>query len=260
MHRVPLIMLVLFVLCLGGLVAGSALTQAADRGDRSDRGGPPAVSPTGVPPGPPMKGSPDEGRGRDIFRTAPIWNDITDEDVTKIMAFVGENMPWMKADLEKLKESDQARFRMVCRHMRFDIEQLKALQKADPKAFKDALEERKLRAEVADLAAKARATTDPKELEALKEQLRPVLGQLFDKELAVRTAQIAEIEKRLDSLRKDLKDRTAGRKDIVETRMDAMLKGVPEGAGDRPAPPPGKGPSGKGTPPSGKTPPPPDPK
>ena len=236
MRRVPLVLVVAAAVAVAGLVAGSALLYGGERGDRPDRGGPAAGGSGGGPAGPAMKGSPDGGRDRDPVRPAPMWRTITDEDVAQIMAYVAENMPWMKADLEKQKDADPARFRMVCLHLRFDIEQLKALKAADPEAFKNAMEERKLRADAHDLAVKVRAATDPKERDALKEQLRTVIGQLFDKEMAVRTAQIQQVEKSLEDLRKKLKERVAARSDVVANRLDDMLKGRPEGPGDRPAP------------------------
>ncbi len=238
MRRVPLILIVVVTLALAGWMAGTSFVTGADRGDYPDRGGTAAGGSGGGPPGPPMKGSPDEGRFRDGMRPAPMFRDITDQDITEIMAFVAENMPWMKADLEKQKDSDPARFRQMCRHLRFEIDQLKALKQSDPEAFKNAMDERQLRASAHDLAAKVVAATDPKDRDALKEQLRTVLGQLFDKEMAVRNAQIAQVEKRLQDLRKDLQQRLAARQNVVNSRMDDMLKAKPEGPGDRPAPTP----------------------
>jgi hypothetical protein len=274
MRTIPKTLIVLAAVAMIGLVAGTVLSYAAERGDRTDRGGDrpdrggPAAGgsggpggPGGGPPMPAMKG-PADGGGRDMFRTAPIWRDITDEDVAQIMAFVDENMPWMKAELEKQKETNPAQFKMVCRHLRFDIDQLKALKAADPEAFKNAMEERKLRAEAADLATKVRAATDEKERTALKEQLRVVIGKLFDKELEVRNAQIAQIEKRIEGLRKELKDRQAVRGDVVATRLEQMLKAPPEGSGEHPAPTstgrPGPGKADAKPPAPEKTPPPPD--
>jgi hypothetical protein len=233
MKRIRLILILAIQVALISLLAGATFIQ----------GGSPAATSTAGPPGPPPKGPPDEGRSRererDSMRVAPMFRDITDEDVAQIMAFVGENMPWLKPELEKLKETDQARFRQVCRHMRFDIAQLKNLKESDPEAFKNAIEERLLRARAGELAVKIRAATDAVERDALKADLRKVIDQLFDKETLVRNAQIREVEKRLDVLRKDLQDRAAKRDEIVEKRVDDMVKGRPEGPPERSGPPQG---------------------
>jgi DNA anti-recombination protein RmuC len=161
-------------------------------------------------------------------RVAPIFRDVTDADVADILAFVDENMPWMRPELDRLRTTNTDQFRQVCRHLRYEVAQLKDLKGHDPEGFRKAIEEKQLRFRAQDLANKARAATDAAERDALSQELRKVLDRLFDVEMATREAQIAQLEGRMDALREELKARAANRQKIVATRLDDMLKGKKE--------------------------------
>jgi hypothetical protein len=207
----------------------------------------PTASPIPDKPPHPMKGpGPDGGRGKGgpggrdgpnglgPERPFPMFRDVTDQEITDILAFIDINMPWMRPDLDKMRQAEPDRFRQVCRHLRFEIDQLKDLKAKDPAGFSKAIEERQLRARAKDLLTKVRAATDPKEAEALKNQLHDVLGKLFDAELATRKAQIARLEQQLGSLREDLQKRAAARDDIVATRLTDVLNGKTDAIGHEP--------------------------
>jgi hypothetical protein len=186
---------------------GSATTAApAPRGDRDGQ-------------------APD---GRSPVRVAPIFRDVTEADIADILAFVDENIPWQRPELDRLRTSNADQFRQVCRHMRYEVAQMKDLKARDPEAFRKAIEEKQLRFRAQDLAAKARATADPAERAALTEELRKIIDKLFDVELATRAAQATQLEARLDALKEELKTRSANREQIVKTRLDDMLKGKKE--------------------------------
>jgi hypothetical protein len=181
MHRIRLILIVAIAAALITLLAGAALMHGGQSNSAAAATASAASPEDTPPPPPPPPGKEardrdrdrDEGPGRQgAARVPPMFRDITDEDVAKIMAFVGENLPWMKSELEKMRDSDPVRFRQECRHLRFDITQLERLKAADPDAFKGAIEERRLRYEARELAVKVRAATDPKDRDALTAQLR----------------------------------------------------------------------------------------
>jgi hypothetical protein len=258
MPRIRLILVVAIEAALVTLLIGASITHGSSSDPTtSTPATPTATSPATTPP-PPGKEPRDRGRDRDEgpgrqggMRVAPMFLDVTPEDVTKIMAFVGENMPWLKDELEKTRDSDATRFRQECRNLRFDMMQLERLKAADPDAFKGAIEERRLRFEAHELAVKIRAATDPDQKKALTAQLRQQVDKLFDVETATRKAQIHLAEVRLEALRKDLKDREAVRPDIVNKRVDDMVTGradASQGPGDSPPPQPRpesrKGPGG----------------
>jgi len=192
-----------------------------------------AAAPTSKPPKPapqPSGGDRDnqgpDGRGG--VRVAPIFREVTDAEIAEILAFIDQNMPWMRPDLDRQRESDLEHSRQVYRHLRYEVAQLKELKAHDPAAFGKAIEEKQLRFRAQDLATKARAATDATERAAFTEELRKVLDKLFDVELATREAQAAQLESRLGALRAELKTRSANREQIVKTRLDDMLKGKKE--------------------------------
>jgi hypothetical protein len=188
-----------------------------------------APAPRPVKPAPQAPDADREGQdSRSAVRVAPIFREVTDADVAEILAFVDENMPWQRPELDRLRTTNADQFRQVCRHLRYEVAQLKDLKGRDPEGFRKAIEEKQLRFRAQDLANKARAATDAAEREALSQELRKVLDRLFDVEMATREAQIAQLEVRMDALREELKARAANRQKIVATRLDDMLKGKKE--------------------------------
>jgi hypothetical protein len=229
-------------------VTTAVTTATATAATATPTAGPPTKGPRGAMKGPPGDaggpgkagpGRPPPRGGLGPERPFPMFQDVTDQEITDILAFIDANMPWMRPDLDKMKQDEPDRFHQVCRHLRFEIDQLKDLKAKDPAGFAKAIEERELRAKAKDLATKVRATTDEKECTDLTNQLRGVIGKLFDAELATRQAQIRQIEQRLDGLRQDLKNRAADRENIITTRLGDAISGRADAAGDK-ADKPGK--------------------
>jgi len=228
--------LVLLLVLGAALAAGSALARD-DKPARADAATDATTAGAEKAPRPAAPRAADghrEGRGsgsqdgRTAVRVSPIFRDVTDDDIADIMKFIDANMPWYRPDLDKMRESDADHFRQVCRHLRFETAQLRELKEHDPEGFRKAIEEKQLKFRAQDLAAKARAATDPRERDGFMEQLRQVVQRLVDAEVATREAVIAQLEQRLDALRQELKDRAAKRDEIVKARIDDMLKGKKE--------------------------------
>ncbi|MBM4017621.1 MAG: hypothetical protein FJ288_04705 [Planctomycetes bacterium] len=236
-------------------VALAALVSAAPILAKDDKPGRPegSAAPSGArPPRPAPSPGGEAGResadqeGRGPVRVAPMFRDLTDADIADIMAFVGENMPWLKAELERMRDADATHFRTVCRHLRFEVRQLQDLKRRDPEGFRKAIEEKQLRFQAQDLASKARAAADSPERDGLVLALRRVIERLFDVEMATRGAQIGQLEGRLEELRRELKQRAAKRDEIVTGRLEDALRAskepeywrrfegkTPEGRGER---------------------------
>ena len=226
MRKIRLVLILTMAVIAIALVAGTGLFQGG--GSTALAQGPAAMgdrSPRAERPEPAER---EDDEGRRGMRVAPMFRDVTDEDVAEILKFAGEHMPWMKADLEKMRQSDAGRFHQVCRHLRFEIAQLERLKEQDPDAFRRAIEEKQLKFRSQELAAKVRAAADPKEHDAQRGELRSVLDRLFDAETATRAAQIRQLESRLHALRKELQDRAASRREIVDKRIEDMLEVRPE--------------------------------
>jgi polyhydroxyalkanoate synthesis regulator phasin len=222
------------ILCSIAITIGLALLAGPvfSKDDGAGHSDPAATAPaTGASARPAKPASGDADRdgqsqdGRSSMRVAPIFRDVTEADIADILAFVDENMPWMRPELDRTRTASPDQFRQVCRHLRYEVAQLKDLRKRDPEGFRKAIEEKQLKFRAQDLANKARAATDQAERDGLVEELRNVIDKLFDVEVAAREAQIAQLEGRIEALRQELKTRAANRQQIVKARLDDMLKG-----------------------------------
>jgi hypothetical protein len=188
--------------------------------------------------GPPHHGPPGKGRGSWGRRhVPPMFRELTDEQIEEILAFVKEKMPWRYEHLKKWQEEKPEFFRRMCRRLRFEIGQLKRLEKDNPKAYEAALEEHRLRARAAELAARARNAESEDAREKTKAELRGVLERLFDAEGKAREAQIHELEERIAHLRRQLAERAEKRDRIIDWLVERMLSGRHEEE-DKPSPPP----------------------
>jgi hypothetical protein len=206
--------------------SAAAVAKAAERPD----GQPRAAGASGRRPLDAERGDRDERRGNGRTHTPAIFRDATDQEIADILAFTGEYLPWLRQDLEKMRASDPDRLRQTCRRLRFEVAQLNALKERDAQAFRKAIEERQLRQRSQDLVAKIRAAADSKEKDALTVQLRQVLEKQFDAEMVTREAHIRGLEERLESVRKELKERAAHRQEVIQKRLDETLRSNPEPA------------------------------
>ena len=200
----------------------------------------------------------ERGGSREMPAGPGIFRDVTDQDIRDVLQFTQEYLPALHESLLQMQESDPARFRPLCRRLRFEIGQLKALQKIDEAAFQKALEEKQLQFLARNLADRFRAAQDPAERDRLRTQLRETVGKLFDDELATREAHIRLLKKKLDDLRAELHERADHREAIVRNRTEEMLKPEPQdaerpgGKDQRPEGPPKEPPAPDKTPKPGE--------
>ena len=226
-----------------GLMAGMVLVMLwaagaafAERAEPA-RGESPKVSAEEsppMPPGPPMppaEGRRHEGRREGVgegpdgsrFRVPHLFRDATDEEITDILGFMKENMPWMHEEMATLRQTDPDRFRQLCRRLRFEIGQLRAMKERDPEGFRQALEAKRLKFHSGVLAAKVRAAQSPEEREQLAAKLRKTLERQFQLETATQEAAIRRLEERIAAVRKELQERAARRKEILQQRLDQLM-------------------------------------
>jgi hypothetical protein len=159
-----------------------------------------------------------------------IFRDVTDQDINDVLQFTQQHLPMLHEALQQMRESEPARFRGMCRRLRFEITQLKALKQTDEAAFQKALDEKRLQFLARNLADRLRAAQDPAERDRLRTQLRETVGKLFDAELATREAHIGLLKKKLDDLRAELRQRADQREAIVRNRLEEMLEPEPQDA------------------------------
>ena len=191
----------------------------------------------GTPKPKPFTERPREHAHREGSRDMPmgpgIFRDVTDQDINDVLGFTQQHLPMLHEALQQMRESEPARFRALCRRLRFEIGQLKALKKTDEAAFQKALEEKRLQFLARNVADRLRAAQDPAERDRLRTQLRETVGKLFDAELATREAHIRLLEKKLEEIRAELRERAAQRDAILDKRLEEMIQSD-SGGPDRP--------------------------
>jgi hypothetical protein len=233
------VLLILAVLAAVGWTA-TAVTAGDRDGPPFSRG--PGSARDGAhdrPHGPPRRGP--HGDGRPPFgrrHVPPMFQELTDEQVEEILAFVKEKMPWRYERLKEWQEKKPEFFRRMCRRLRFEIGQLKRLQKDNPKAYEAAIEEHRLRARAAELADRARGAEAEADRQKAKAELRDVLTRLFDAEGKAREAQIRELEGRIHQLREQLAERAEKRDRIIDWMLERLMAGDQEPEDDDAPPPP----------------------
>ena len=97
------------------------------------------------------------------------------------------------------------------------------LRAENPAEFERLQRIRKMEEEPQMLAEKIRRAGPPEEKDKLTARLREMLGELFDQREAGREREVVEIEKRLNELRRVLKERRDRKDEIVKRRMGQML-------------------------------------
>jgi len=205
-----------------------------DRPAPPDRDGP-SDQPRFGPPQHGPRSSRREGRPGGHGGGFRMFHTPDKEQIEELLTFVREHMPWRIAGLEKLREERPEMFKAVIRRLRFEVGQLKRLQKSDPKAFQAALDEGSLRYRSMELTGQIHKTDDPERRKALAAELRGVVERLLEAEQRAREAQVRELEKRLQDLRNQIRERAEHRKDIAEQLMQRLLAEPPK----RHGPPPG---------------------
>lgn len=84
-------------------------------------------------------------------------------------------------------------------------------------------EEAQRRKEWHELRDKIRQTEDPREREDLGKDLKSVLEQIFDKDLAKRDENLAKLEERVQTLRDAIDRRRANRDRIITVQLDSVM-------------------------------------
>jgi len=213
---------------------------AAGHSGPRPKGSPPANGSRHSPYHPPGRFGGDGQRPFGVRRGPPIFQELTDEQVAEVLAFVREKMPWRYEDLKRLSKSQPEAFRHTCRRLRFEIAQLNRLKKTDHEAYEAALEERRLKERATELAKSVREAKTEEQRRQRTDDLHDVARRLFDAEMKAREAQMRELEKRMGQFRRNLRERAEQRDAIVAQLVKNLIEGR-RGNDRKPPPAPGPG-------------------
>jgi hypothetical protein len=100
---------------------------------------------------------------------------------------------------------------------------LREVRKNDRELFEQLMREKKMELETHRLAARIQTTPEGEARDALIEELRTKLTEIFELKQANRRREIAQLERQLDDLRKRMNEREQMRKRIIELRLKDLL-------------------------------------
>ncbi|MCD4824998.1 MAG: hypothetical protein K8S55_10335 [Phycisphaerae bacterium] len=148
------------------------------------------------------------------------WS-LSKEDEKKLLAFVKKYHPRMYERLTDLRQDNEARYKKALRRIWPRFEMLMAM----PKEIRDAhIKQTTLKVELFKTAKKLHNTKDEKKRSELVAKLRELVAEQFDIQQKVRLYRLKQMEKQLERLEKDLKQRAADRDKIIESRLERYQK------------------------------------
>lgn len=220
---------VLVILLIAVLLALPGYAQAPGEEPGPPIGQAPQGEPPGPPDGPPGEGPegprrpPEGGRwGAEGGREGRPGRPLTPEVEAKFLAFMKQIDPSSSEELSRLKAQNPQQYQRVLAEGAERMQMLSEMQKRDPAAYQDMVNEIRLEGSARRIGESYRNASADKKA-ALKDQLRQVLGQLFDAREANRKHQIDRLEKDLASMKATLGQRAKNKAAIVNRRLDDML-------------------------------------
>lgn len=186
---------------------------------------PPHAGPMDGPPnGPPDHpgDAPPRDRGREL----------TEAETAEVLEFVKEHWPEYHARMLQVKEENPRRFRMIVRAAAHRMNQLQGMSEEERDAR---VRESKLKIEIYRLSQEYRQARNPEDKLALKKEIRTNVAEAFDLEQKVREYGLERLESQLRQLREQLKKRDEQRGEIIDERVEDILRARPgRERGDRP--------------------------
>jgi len=146
---------------------------------------------------------------------------LSKEDEKKLLAFVKQHHPRMYERLTDLRQDNEARYKRSLRRIWPRFEMLMAM----PKEIREAhIKETSLKVELFKTARKLHNTKDEKKRSEIVAKLRELIAERFDIQQKVRLYRLKQMEKQLERLEKDLKQRAADRDKIIESHLERYQK------------------------------------
>ncbi|KAF0241823.1 MAG: hypothetical protein FD180_4254 [Planctomycetota bacterium] len=169
---------------------------------------------------------------------------VSAEDVAKGLAWIGTNEPVRLQRLNDLKQQRPEEYERAVNQVAFEIRELLTIKQNDAKRYERRVEQRKLDYRATELAEKIRGAGENQGMKAEREELRGILGKLFDLREDDRELELKRLEEELARLKDTMKKRKDAKDKIIEKRMSELLgeeddlQWEPGGPGSKPGEPP----------------------
>ena len=168
---------------------------------------------------------------------------LSAEDVSKALAWIGANEPVRLQRLNDLKKQRPEEFERAMNQVAFEIRELLAMKLNDVKRYERRVEQRNNDYRATELAEKIRGAGENQEMKAEREELKRILGKLFDLREADRELELKRLEEELSRLKDTMQKRRDAKDKIIDKRMAELLgeedwlEWEPGGTGPRPGEP-----------------------
>lgn len=158
---------------------------------------------------------------RPEFRPPPL----SDEQIALAVELIGSARPELLERLNRLQAQDPEAYRKAVHRVVTEerLHHLLMMREFDPEGFEFRADEWRAGAQALRLARRLR---EAKEADAatIKQELRAVVEQQFDARLKVREHELAQLEQRLEHLRKRLQASRQNRDRFIEEQFKRMVE------------------------------------
>ncbi len=155
---------------------------------------------------------------------------LTAEQRDELLAVLDRINPQMKDRLERAVKDNPQRAGRVMAHLYHSrrIQELLETRRDDPRRFATMASESRHRVAAAQLARqirKARQAGDTQRVNELSTRLREQLEGMFEARQALRERELAELERRIDRLRDELKDHRQRKAELIDQALGRIVRG-----------------------------------
>ncbi len=164
---------------------------------------------------------------RDRRQIHTNWSMSSSEQIDERIAIVRQVYPELADQLEKTKESNPKRvIRKLHEHWPM-LQRLMHLKKNDSQGFKLHVQDIRLAFECNKLNGQMRAAVAEQDTDksgVLRQRLRGIVAEHFDVRQKMKEHELAKLEKRIDKLRTQLKNRVEKKDEIIQERLDEFTR------------------------------------
>ena len=160
-------------------------------------------------------------RARQNLENKPQWDDSKEEKIRDLL--VQENIVDSQF-LNELKENDPQQYRRFLIKNFIEFEKLERIKDISPDYYQRGLEKARLDGQCWKIAWNYRNSSDQSEQQALRTELKQKLGTLFDLREKDKRERIEKLEEELATLKEMVRERQENREDIIERRLNDMLR------------------------------------
>jgi hypothetical protein len=162
-------------------------------------------------------------KAQQLFEQYRLSRPISEEKADEILGFYSKIDPKMVKEMTLIKEKEPQIYQDRLHHMEKEMRFLRRLQEADPEQFEKSIELRRLEAECVELAKKFNMSKDETEKNKIEDELRDLLGKLFEMKEQEKEIEIDRILERVDKMRQEMEERKANRENIIKLRLNQLL-------------------------------------